>query len=115
MCFVEWVNYLQNELLFGHDDPVFPKPESAVGDNGFRVAGLSRDFYSNASKLRDVIKGAFSFAGFTPFGPHSLRSTLTRWADKHYASREAFKAFSDKFKVIARCGERYALVRDSKI
>ena len=93
-CFSEWVNYLQNELLFGHDDPVFPKPEIGLGENGFQNMGLSREFYSSASKIREVIKSAFTSAGFPPFAPHSLRSTLTRWADKHYTSREAFKAFS---------------------
>lgn len=93
-CFVAWVEYLQNDLLFGHDDPVFPRPQMALGDAGFQVAGLSRDFYTSARKIRDVVKSAFSNAGFQPYGPHSLRSTLTKWAEKQYPTREGFKAFS---------------------
>lgn len=93
-CFVGWIEELQNDLLFGHDDPVFPKPNMSVGDHGFTVNGLSRDFYANATKVREVVKTAFTNAGFTAYPPHSLRSTITKWADKHYQTREAFKAFS---------------------
>ena len=93
-CFVEWVNYVQNDLLFGHEDPVFPKPQMGACESGFCVRGLSRDFYASSTKIRAVVKTAFKSAGLPPYVPHSLRSTLTRWADKHYTTREGFKAFS---------------------
>lgn len=93
-CFVEWVTYLQNDLLFGHDDPVFPRPNMTLGENGFQVDGLSRDFYANAAKAREVVKSAFTNANLPPYAPHSLRATLTKWADKHFQTREGFKAFS---------------------
>lgn len=93
-CFVDWINFLQNNLLFGHEDPVFPRPQMELGENGFQVGGLSRDFYANATKIRDVVKTAFTNAGLPAFAPHSLRSTLTRWADKYFKTREGFKAFS---------------------
>lgn len=94
LCFRDWVIHLQNNLLFGHNDPVFPQPKMERGENGFQVGGLSDDFYANATKVREVVKSAFQNAGFHPYPPHSLRSTLTKWADKHYATRESFKAFS---------------------
>lgn len=93
-CFVAWVEYLQNDLLFGHDAPVFPRPRMQVGANGFEAGGLSQEFYSTTNKIRQVVKSAFKNADFAPYGPHSLRSTLTKWADKHYLTREGFKAFS---------------------
>lgn len=55
-CFTEWVRYLREDLLFGNDDALFPKPHIAPVDGAFAVTGLSRDTYSNAGPLRDVIK-----------------------------------------------------------
>jgi integrase/recombinase XerD len=93
-CFEGWVQHLQNDLHFGHDDPLFPKPLMGRRDGLFAVTGLSRDGYSNANMIRSVVKLTFENAGFQPFTPHSFRKTLVRWADKHYPSREGFKAFS---------------------
>ena len=93
-CLEGWVQHLQNDLQFGHDDPLFPKPLMGHKDGFFAVAGLSRDGYSNANMIRSVVKLTFANAGFQSFTPHSFRKTLVRWADKHYPSREGFKAFS---------------------
>ena len=41
-----------------------------------------------------MIKDAFISAALPSFAPHSFRKTLMKWADRHYPSREAFKAFS---------------------
>ncbi len=93
-CFCTWVQYLQSELLFGPDDPLFPPPEMGVEDGQFTVVGLKRETYQNANALRTVVKQAFENAGLPTFAPHSFRKTLTKWADTHYPTREAFKAFS---------------------
>ncbi|MCX8954080.1 tyrosine-type recombinase/integrase [Ruegeria sp. NA] len=93
-CFREWVQYLQTELLFGPDDPLFPPPEMGIVDGQFAVIGLKRQTYQNANAIRAVVKQAFENAGLPTFAPHSFRKTLTVWADKHYPTREAFKAFS---------------------
>lgn len=94
VCFVAWIAYLQNDLLFGHDDPVFPKPLMVLGDNGFQVGGLAREFYATTNKACEVVKTAFTNANLPAYGPHSLRATLTKWADRHFQTREGFKAFS---------------------
>jgi integrase/recombinase XerD len=93
-CFTAWVNFLRDDLLFGHNDALFPKPLMAQRDGLYTVSGLSRDIYTNAAALRDGIKCAFTNAGLPAFAPHSFRTTLVKWADRHYTSREAFKAFS---------------------
>ncbi|ABG31822.1 integrase [Roseobacter denitrificans] len=93
-CFCTWVQYLQSELLFGPDDPLFPPPEMGLKDGQFTVVGLKRETYQNANALRTVVKQAFENAGLPIFAPHSLRKTLTKWATVQYPTHEAFKAFS---------------------
>lgn len=78
----------------GHDDPLFPPPLMGVGDEGFEVVGLKRECYAGAGALREVIKSAFANAHMQPFGPHSFRKTLVRWASGYFSTVEAFKAFS---------------------
>lgn len=92
--FASWVRYLREDLLFGHDDPLFPPPLMGNVGTKFTVIGLRRDCYASAGPLRDVIKNAFANADLPQFAPHSFRKTLVRWADKHYPTRAAFKAFS---------------------
>ena len=88
-----WVEYLRTELLFGGEDALFPKPNMvAKPGQGFQVAGLSRESYSNSNALRQVIKNAFSEAGLPIFAPHSFRKTIVSWADDvctDWASRKA--------------------------
>lgn len=93
-CFETWVHFLREDRLFGHDDPVFPPPEMGRVQGGFAVVGMKRETYAGAGALREVIKGAFRNADLPVFAPHSFRKTLVRWADGHYQTREAFKAFS---------------------
>lgn len=94
-CFETWVRSLREELLFGNEDALFPKPKmEASGGAGFRVSGLSRENYANSHTICAIIKDAFIVAGLPPFTPHSFRKTLVKWADTRYPTREAFKAFS---------------------
>lgn len=94
-CFESWVNMLRNDVLFGHDDALFPKPEMGLAEGGgFAVLGLSRECYANGAKICDIIKNAFTNAGLPAFGPHSFRKTLIRYGDKHCTDREAFKAWT---------------------
>lgn len=92
--FYEWAEYLRKEELFGPTDALFPKPRIGLKDGSFAALGLSRDTYSNAGRVRTVIKDAFTNAGLPPFGPHSFRKTLTQMANEHCKTPEAFKAWS---------------------
>lgn len=92
--FVAWVEYLRKDLLFGPEDALFPKPEIRATAGGFEVTGLSRAPYSNAGRIREIIKTAFTDAGLSAYAPHSFRKTLVKWGDDRYQTREAFKAFS---------------------
>ncbi len=93
-CFVAWVNHLHHELLFGNDDALFPKPLMGLVDGSFAILGQSRECYSNASKIREVIKDAFIAAGLPAFVPHSFRKTIVKFGDRVCQTREEFKAWS---------------------
>ena len=92
--FRDWVTYLRKEELFGPTDALFPKPRMGLKDGAFAALGLSRDIYSNAGKLRAVIKDAFTNSGLPAFGPHSFRKTLGLLANEHCKTPEQFKAWS---------------------
>jgi len=93
-CFRNWVEFLRKDELFGPGDALFPKPLMGLNDGGFACLGLSRDTYSNAGKIREVIKTAFIDAGLPPFGPHSFRKTLGILANDFCKTPEQFKAWS---------------------
>ncbi len=93
-AFRDWVEYLRKDELFGPNDGLFPKPKMGLQDGAFAALGLSRDTYSNAGKLRTVIKNAFTSAGLPAFGPHSFRKTLGLLANDHCKTPEQFKAWS---------------------
>ncbi|MEL7284961.1 MAG: site-specific integrase [Pseudomonadota bacterium] len=92
--FRDWVKYLREDALFGPTDALIPKPEMGLKDGSFAAVGLSRDNYSNAGKLRAVIKDAFTNAGLPAFAPHSFRKMLGELANKHCKTPEQFKAWS---------------------
>ena len=73
---------------------LLPKPRMGLKDGAFTALGLSRDTYSNAGKLRTVIKDAFVNAGLPAFAPHSFRKTLGIPANEHCKTPEQFKAWS---------------------
>ena len=63
-CFEAWVNYLRDDLLFGNEDALFPKPEmDASGGDGYKVSGLSRENYANSHAICKTIKTAFVIVG----------------------------------------------------
>jgi len=92
---IDWVNYLKTVLLFGENDPVFPKTKMIVSNDGkFITAGVTLEHWSNASPIRRIFKESFEQAGLTYFNPHSFRSTLVRYGEKICQSAEDFKAWS---------------------
>lgn len=93
-CFESWVRYLREEAVFGHDDPLFPRPLMGLRDGSFAVTGLSREFYANAGALRAAIGEAFLNAGLPAFGPHSFRKTLVKLGSDLCRTPEQFKAWS---------------------
>ncbi|MFQ8433390.1 hypothetical protein [Amaricoccus sp. W119] len=88
-----WVRELREGHLFGPDDPLFPKTEVRRGaTGGFEPAGLARTPWRAPGSVAKIFKGAFEPLGLPPFGPHSVRKTLTDLASRHCRTPEEFKA-----------------------
>ncbi|MFN0300449.1 MAG: tyrosine recombinase XerC, partial [Burkholderiales bacterium] len=91
----EWVAYLQKEMLWGNDDPLFPATRIALGTTGqFEAVGLERAHWSSAARIRTIFRDAFESAGLRYFNPHSLRNTLVRLGQMVCQTPEQFKAWS---------------------
>jgi len=91
----DWVVYLREELLFGNDDPLFPKTEVSLGKLGvFESAGVLREHWSNTTPIRKIFRDAFTLADLPYFNPHSFRKTLVQLGERLCKTPEAFKAWS---------------------
>lgn len=91
----DWVVYLREVLLFGNDDPLFPKTEVGLGSSGvFEPLGLLREHWSNATPIRTIFRDAFTLADLPYFNPHSFRKTLVQLGETLCQSPEEFKAWS---------------------
>jgi len=92
---VEWVSYLQDERLWGNDDPLFPSTRIEVGPSRqFEAAGLERAHWRTASPIRKIFRDAFAAANLTYFNPHSFRNTLVQLGQETCKTPEQFKAWS---------------------
>lgn len=92
---VDWVNYLQHELLWGNDDPLFPSTRMELNSAlQFQAVGLERKHWSTATPIRKIFRIAFEGAGLPYFNPHSVRFTVARLGQKLCHSVEAMKAWS---------------------
>lgn len=91
----EWVAYLKDDLLYGNDDPLFPKTNVVQGDDKtFTPSGFKREHWSTASPIRKIFRDAFEAAGLPYFNPHSFRDTLAGLGEKLCRTPEDFKAWS---------------------
>lgn len=91
----EWVRYLQEEMLWGNDDPLFPSTQIALGAaRQFEAVGLAPKHWSSASPIRSIFREAFEGAGLPYFNPHSFRHTLVRFGETICQTPEQFKAWS---------------------
>lgn len=90
-----WIDFLQNELLWGMVDPLFPATRVALGANRlFEAAGLDRKHWANATPIRAIFKEAFTSAGLPAFPPHRVRKTLALLGERLCRNPEDFKAWS---------------------
>jgi site-specific recombinase XerD len=92
---VGWVNYLKEELLWGNDDPLFPKTNVITGeDRIFKASGFKQEHWSTASPIRTIFKEAFESADLPYFNPHSFRKTIVTLGQKLCQTPEEFKSWS---------------------
>jgi integrase len=91
----EWVAFLQEEMLWSNDDPLFPATRITLGaTRQFEAVGLERAHWSSAARIRTIFRDAFARAGLPYFNPHSFRNTLVRLGQVVCKTPEHFKAWS---------------------
>lgn len=91
----DWVSFLRQDLLFGNNDPLFPKTRMVLGDNKeFKTVGLLKENWADANPIRKIFKDAFENAGLDYYNPHSFRDTLVRLGERKCGTPEHFKAWS---------------------
>ncbi len=92
---VDWVLFLKEKLLWGNDDPLFPKTNIIIGeDKIFKALGFKNEHWSTTSPIRTIFKNAFESADLAYFNPHSFRKTLVTLGQKICLSPEELKAWS---------------------
>ncbi|WP_108819909.1 tyrosine-type recombinase/integrase [Pseudovibrio sp. Alg231-02] len=77
----QWIRHLDQEMLFGPDDPLFPATAIiAQANTGFKADGFKRRPWRSTEPVRKIVNDAFSQASLPTFGPHSFRHMLARHA-----------------------------------
>ena len=90
-----WLRHLREALLFGDDDPIFPKTLVGLDANNCFIAnGVCREFWASTARVREVFKAAFVNADLLSFTPHSFRHMLAHLAYSHCSGPEEVKAWS---------------------
>ena len=92
-CFIDCVNFLQDEKLFGKEVVLFPKPERILLNRTFNYNTLSRENYFNSAKINAVIRKAFAMVQLPEYTAHSFRKTLGHYMRDLQLTVEAQKAW----------------------
>ncbi|MDZ4723377.1 MAG: site-specific integrase [candidate division Zixibacteria bacterium] len=92
---LDWLNHLRGKLLFGNDDPVFPRTRMVLGNDGlFTPDGLERAAWKSAGPIRKIFKDAFVGAELPYYSPHTFRFTIVQLGQRMCKSFEQMKAWS---------------------
>ena len=93
--FVEWVEYLKNELVYSNHDPLFPRTAVKQDENQcFAASGLSKEHWTSATAMRAIFRQAFEVVGEEYYGPHSFRHMIVSEAYSKQLSHAEIKAWS---------------------
>lgn len=91
----DWCDHLRSGLLWGDNDPLFPKTQMGLGNQGgFQAIGLAREHWSGTGPIRAIYREAFAAAGLPYFNPHCFRDALVQLGERICTTPEQFKAWS---------------------
>ena len=91
----DWCEHLRIGLLWGDDDPLFPKTLMGLGEQGgFQAVGLTREHWSGTGPIRAIYREAFAAADLPYFNPHCFRDALVQLGERICTTPEQFKAWS---------------------
>ena len=83
----KWITYLDETVLYGPDDPLFPataiKPDANIG---FSENGFHKRNWTTTEPVRKIVRKAFEGASVTNYGPHAFRHMLARHIAKNCKS-----------------------------
>ena len=75
--FLEWVQYLRNDLVFSNHAPLFPRTAVKHDENQcFAASGISKEHWTSATAMRAIFRKAFEAVGEEYYGPHSFRHMI---------------------------------------
>ena len=95
---LDWVKYLQQELLFSGSDPLFPKTALTHDeDDCFIAKGLLREHWQSSSPIRGIFKTAFEAANLPSYTPHVFRNMMEAELCAIDPSFAEYKAVSQSF------------------
>lgn len=82
-----WITYLEDQALYGPDDPLFPATAIAPNsNNGFTAEGFARRPWKSTEPVRKIVNASFAAVSLQPFGPHAFRHMLARRISSKNAS-----------------------------
>ncbi|WP_086608610.1 tyrosine-type recombinase/integrase [Erythrobacter donghaensis] len=91
----DWCEHLRGTLLWGDEDPLFPKTQMGLGEHGgFTAIGLMREHWSGTGPIRAIYRDAFAAADLPYFNPHCFRDALVQLGERICTTPEEFKAWS---------------------
>lgn len=92
---LNYIEHLRTKLLWGPDDPLFPATRQSVRNaHEFETIGLDRRHWRCPGAARKIYKSAFEMAGVPYHPPHTIRNTLTLWAERNCRDFEQMKVVS---------------------
>lgn len=92
---VDWIDFLQTKELFGMNDPLFPRLASKPdGVQGFKPAGLSREFIQSSGTLTKLVGEIFDAQRLPKTSPHRFRDMIVEAMAKWDLTVEEHKVFS---------------------
>lgn len=92
---IDYMRWIKTEMLFGSDDPLFPKTKvTHVKGKGFQTTGLLREHWANDEAIRKIFRGAFELSGLPYYHPHAFRHTIGAIAKRRCQNDEERQAWA---------------------
>ena len=92
---VEWIKHLKTRLLFGDNDPIFPRNKTIYNkDFTLNNKMVEPIHWASASQIRVIFRNSFKNACIRYYPPHSFRTTLALLGEQICQTPEQFKAWS---------------------
>ncbi|MCB2230282.1 tyrosine-type recombinase/integrase [bacterium] len=92
----DWAEYLEQGLLFGSTDPLFPRTRVEQCREGlsFEATGLEPAFWSGGGTIRRILRERATAAGLDYYKPHSFRHAAVHLAMSRCRTAREMKSVS---------------------